>query len=97
MSTVRPLIDSEERHGYGEPLACYTGFFGFTFGVMSHLKMYGITASDPWFPNRQAKATGMVLLGGGLIGGYYFGRFIFGDAALRRLSEQHRMDRRNGI
>ena len=87
MSSVRPMLDAERRHGSGEPHSVFTAFFGATFGVMTHLNMYGLTTSCKWFPNRQAKLTGYALIGGGLFGGYFVGRFLFGDASLRRLAQ----------
>ena len=94
MSTVRPICVAEEKHGRGEPIASYGAFFGFTAGLLTHLKMHGLTANQSWFPNSRAKQTGTILLLGGLFGGYTVGQRVFGDDALRRLSASHALDRR---
>ena len=79
MSSVRPIIEAEEMHGAGQPLVSYCAFFGLTSGLMTHMKMHGLTASQNWFPNSRSRATGLLLIGGGLVGGYYAGRFLFAD------------------
>ena len=55
MSSVRPICSAEKMHARGEPLASYTSFFGLTGGILTHLRMHGISANKGWFPNNRAK------------------------------------------
>jgi hypothetical protein len=93
MSSVRPITRSEEIHATGEPLASFTAFFGMTWGIMTHLRMHSLQAKQSWFPTPQAKMMGTVLIGGGLLGGHYIGKRLFGNDELRRLAHQHQMDK----
>lgn len=93
MSSVRPICASESVFARGEPLASYTAFFGLTGGILTHLKMHGMSAHKNWFPNNRAKMTGTVLLLGGFFGGYYIGQKVFGDPALTRLVNSHEQDK----
>ncbi len=93
MSSVRPILECEERHGQGEPLISFTAFFGLSAGVLTQLRMHGLTVKQNWFPNSKARASGFLFIGGGYIGGLLLGRFLFGDASLRRLSHHHAVNR----
>ena len=93
MSSVRPLTSSEQKHARGEPLASYSAFFGLTTGIMMHLRMHGIKANQTWFPNAQAKSMGLILIVGGLFGGYWMGTKAFGDEGLARLAQRHELDK----
>ena len=91
MASVRPVLDAERRHGNGEPLTTFGAFFGGTTGLMTHMKMYDLTINQSWFTTSKAKFTGIVLIGGGIMGGYLTSRYLFGDSSLRRLTHHHKV------
>uniref|UniRef100_A0A7S3CLA3 Uncharacterized protein n=1 Tax=Strombidium rassoulzadegani TaxID=1082188 RepID=A0A7S3CLA3_9SPIT len=94
MSTsVRPLTVSEEIHARGQPLTGISTIFGFTFGVLTHMRMHKVTAQCNWFPTPQSKLVGSAMMVGGGVLGYLTGKFLFSDFGLQRLIKQHELDR----
>ena len=92
---VRPITKGEEQIALGEPVTTWLGVFGASQGLLTHLRMNGISmGAKNLMPTPFAKMT----LPAFMIGGYLFGTTcgfqFFGDSQLRRLLLSHEVDRR---
>eukprot|EP00356_Strombidium_inclinatum_P004502 CAMPEP_0170487152 /NCGR_PEP_ID=MMETSP0208-20121228/6022_1 /TAXON_ID=197538 /ORGANISM="Strombidium inclinatum, Strain S3" /LENGTH=95 /DNA_ID=CAMNT_0010761337 /DNA_START=30 /DNA_END=317 /DNA_ORIENTATION=- len=92
MSSTRPLLDCEQSYALGHPLNSYASFFGLTFGILTHLRIHKIQATQNWFPTAHAKVTGGIFIGGGLILGAVAGHYLFHDRNMLRAIKQNKID-----
>ena len=63
--------------------------FGAAQGLLTHLKLNGITVHQPMMSTGYARFTLPVCVLGGAAAGAAFGVYFFGDDALRRLDHHH--------
>ena len=92
MSTVRPVSTGEERLAVGQPMDSLMAILGLQTGALAHMRIFNSTTKN-MFPNAASRLVGFGLIGGGAFAGGYFGRWMFGDAGLRRLVDSHELDR----
>ena len=91
---VRPITKEEEALSMGEPVTTWISLFGASQGLLTHLRMNGLTmGAKNLMPTPFAK----VSLPAFMIGGYALGTAIgvqfFGDSQLRRLLVSHAQDK----
>ncbi len=92
MSSTRPLLDCEQAYATGHPLSSYGSFFGLTFGILTHLRIHKLQATQNWFPTPHAKVTGGLFIGGGLVVGSLVGHYLFSDRNMLRSMQQNKID-----
>ena len=91
---VRPLTKGEENLSTGEPVTTLLSVFGASQGVLTHLRMNGLTiGAKNLMPTPFAKATLPAFIIGGWLAGSVAGFQFFGDSQLRRLLIRHEQDR----
>ena len=91
--SVRPITESERRLALGNPVSSFMALFGASQGLLTHLRMNGVSVHTHWCPTPFAKISLPLLVGGGFVAGMGLGVFAFGDMQLVRLAAQHRIDR----
>ena len=92
---VRPVTEQEAQLAYGEPATTWLGIFGATQGLLTHLRLNGLTFGvKNLMPTPFAKASLPVCMLGGYLVGSFAGVYFFGDEQLRRLQASHEQDAR---
>ena len=91
---VRPMTESEYKLATGEPVSNMLLFFGASQGLLTHLRINGLSmSSKSLMPTPFAKVTLPALVLGGAIAGGAAGAYFFGDDHLRRLKMSHMLDK----
>lgn len=91
---VRPMTESEYKLSVGEPVTNWLIIFGASQGLLTHLRINGLSMSaKSLIPTPFAKATLPALMLGGAVAGGLAGAYFFGDDQFRRMRISHMTDR----
>lgn len=91
--SVRPITQGEEILANGGAMTRWLIVIGSTQGLLTHLRFHNLTVQQKWASTPFQRVTLLAGILGGATAGYFVGSYFYGDAQLRRLSNEHRKDR----